>query len=143
MNSSGSVAWEFFDGWAKAIDTYFPRYAANGIMRAFFAVNVPFMFPVQAFKPEEHYKIFGGKVALFKPQEWRGTTCESITGQCATASEMAGRLNGFPPGTVTHIYVTSDGGANLQDLYDMVANLGEHVEVVNQEVVALAALQRG
>jgi hypothetical protein len=33
---------------------------------------------------------------------------------------MADRLNNFPPGTVTHIYMTSDGGATLQDFFDLV-----------------------
>lgn len=107
-----------------------------------FPVNVPYMIPVEAFGIDEHYKILADRVVLFKPQEWRGTTCPG-TSQCPTADQMAARLNGFPRGTVSNIYVTSDGGGNLQMLYDMVAQLDEHVELVNQEIVVRAALSRG
>lgn len=46
-------------------------------------------------------------------------------------------------GTVTWIYVTSDGGGNLQMLYDLVENLDEHVLVVGPETLIDMAIQRG
>jgi len=140
LNTSGSVTWEWFDSWASAIGLFFPQYAVNDVVRALFAVNVPYLVPILAFAPGEHFKVIGGKVVLFAPQEWRGTSCQSVTGQCVSAASMAERLNGYPAGTVTHIYVTSDGGANIQDIYQLVAHLAPHVEIVNNEVLALAAL---
>ena len=52
----------------------------------------------------------------------------------------------YAPGTVSYIYMTSDGGGKLDDPYQLVALLGEHVEVVNHETVvdfALRHQQRG
>ena len=39
------------------------------------------------------------------------------------------------------IYMTSDGGGKLQDAYDLVAQLAEHVEVVNHDAVVRFALR--
>jgi len=51
---------------------------------------------------------------------------------------LAAQLNGYKPGSVIPIYITSDGGANLDDVYQLVAKLGEHVEVVGTQTGALA-----
>jgi hypothetical protein len=39
-------------------------------------------------------------------------------------------LNNNPTGTVSHIYVTSDGGASLDTIYSLIPLLAEHVQVV-------------
>eukprot|EP00854_Cymbomonas_tetramitiformis_P005561 gene5561-6746_t len=142
LNTSASVTWEWFDTWSTAIKHVYPKYAKQNTVRGLFAVNVPYMFPVLNFGPKEHYKILGGKVVLFKPREWRGPACTPKSA-CPTAHELAAEINGYPKGTVSHIYVTSDGGGNLGDIYDMVAALDEHVEVSNHEMLVQAALQRG
>ena len=49
---------------------------------------------------------------------------------------MASEINGYARGSVSHIYLTSDGGMNLNTLYTMVAMLDPHVRVVNHEVVS-------
>jgi len=57
---------------------------------------------------------------------------------------MAAEINAYPPGTATQIYVTSDGGANLDTIYSLVPLLAEHVRVVNHEaVVAMALASKG
>jgi hypothetical protein len=43
-------------------------------------------------------------------------------------------------GTVTHIYLTSDGGADLSLLYSMVAQLDEHVQIVDHRTLAKMAI---
>ena len=43
LNTSGTVEWEFFGTWGDAVKRYFPKYTKNGIVRGFFAVNVPYM----------------------------------------------------------------------------------------------------
>ena len=139
MNTSGSVSWEGVGTWEKAISSYYPEYAKNGIVRTFYTVNVPYDAPIFAFGKNEHYKLLGGgqtPAVLFKPQEWRGTRGASkgvpnSGWSSPTTAEMAARLNGFAPGTVTQIYGTSDGGFGLQTLYDLVPQLAEHVVVVN------------
>jgi hypothetical protein len=43
---------------------------------------------------------------------------------------------------VGHVYLTSDGGASLSSLYELVALLDDHVEVVDHNTLADMALQR-
>ena len=54
---------------------------------------------------------------------------------------MAAEINSYPPGTVSNVYITSDGGANLDLIYEMVGYLDEHVKLVNQNVVIKMALE--
>jgi hypothetical protein len=144
-NTSGSVAWEFTGSWPHAISTYFPRYAANGRVRGLFPVNVPFMLPVLAFRPTEDYKLLGGggngPPVLFRPREWRGAGGGDE--QNLNATQLARQINSLPRGTVMSLYVTSDGGANLELIYSMVEKLAAHVEIVSQETLVEMALQRG
>ncbi len=121
------------------------RYTDHGRVRGLFAVNVPFNLPVFVFEKGELYKIFDGEhsVVLFKPREWRGTTPSNIPlsrHNYLSAKEMADSLNELSKGSVTNIYLTSDGGANLQDLYDMVALLEEHVQLVDQNTAVKFAV---
>ena len=59
------------------------------------------------------------------------------------ATQMAAEISGYPKGTVSNIYVTSDGGANLDLVYDMMAGVQEHVRFVNAETITRLALERG
>jgi hypothetical protein len=43
---------------------------------------------------------------------YRGPNCASTFPGCASPADFAGNLSALPPGTVTGIYVTSDGGAS-------------------------------
>ena len=47
------------------------------------------------------------------------------------AKALADEINNYPPGTVTHIYTTSDGGFHLNQLNELNTYLEEHVSVVN------------
>lgn len=53
---------------------------------------------------------------------------------------MATEINGYQRGSVGHLYTTSDGGFTAQDLYDMIALLDDHVEVVNFNTLTQMAL---
>ena len=166
LNASVTVDWEFMLTWPGAIDTFYPRYAANEIVRSIVCVNVPYLFPVLAFGPNEFFKVIpakasaqgstggvapggvapggdagrGGSVVAFKPREWRGARSGGKDERNATA--MAAELGDDPPGTVTAIYVTSDGGGNLGMLYDFVAALPPHVRVVDANALAGLAMQK-
>jgi hypothetical protein len=144
MDSSSSVSWEFVGYWESAIANYFPRYGARAVVNGFFAVNVPYMLPTLPFAlSSERYKLLGEakNVVLFRPREWRGG---SGSGSFElTAAQMAAELSGYKRGSVAHLYVTSDGGANLDLVYDMVGQLPEHVEVVGPRTLVEMALQRG
>ena len=112
--------------------------------------SVPFNIPILEFGEDEHFKVLDGsndgKLVLFKPQEWRGDSGGNggipfAKQNYVTASDMAARINGLKPGTVTHIYLTSDGGASLDTLYDLVPLLDSHVSVVSPNVAVQMALQ--
>jgi hypothetical protein len=87
-----------------------------------------------------------GDVVLFRPREWRGTTPSNIPfshREYLSVKDMAAELNHLPLGTVTWIYLTSDGGGNIDNIYGLVENLEEHVLVVHHEALTDLAKQRG
>lgn len=144
LSTNAAVAWEFALTWEHALDSYFPRYDAAGVVEALFAVDVPFMIPAFVFG-DHFFKLVGNhsRVAVFRPREWRGSNphgAPPLSGrQYLTPQQMADEVNSYPPGTVTQIYLTSDGGGNLDMLYSLVSLLNEHVEVVNHKALAQMA----
>lgn len=144
LNTSGTVTWEWFTSWHKAIQDFYPQYSKAGIVRSAYAVNVPFNLPTLAFRPHEFYKVFNDRFVLFRPFEWRGTSESGSIPfgkhNLLSAKDMGKLINGYPKGTVTALYMTSDGGAKLQDFYDLVHELDEHVEVVSHTAIADMAL---
>ena len=150
MNASASVAWEFAGTWPAAIAEYFPRYASRRIVRALFALNVPYMVPVVEFAPGEFFKVLGGSnssapgAVLFAPFEWRGTDGSTLLAPFSlNATAMAQLINSYAPGTVMHVYLTSDGGCSVASCFDaLVPLLAPHVEVVGPGALADLALQK-
>jgi hypothetical protein len=146
LSTSASVAWEFALSWESAIEAYFPRYSKDAVVQGFFAVNVPFMLPVLPFLDNEFFKVLGNNsnVVLFKPREWRGTDASTAPPlsdkEYLTAAQMAAEINAYPPGTATQIYITSDGGANLDTIYSLIPLLDEHVQLVDDKGIVAMAL---
>ena len=130
IGTTASVAWEWWDTWHTAMQTYFPKYATKNVVRSGYAVNVPFLFDTLVSWTYNNFNVYGGKYVLFRPHECRGTKGSLVPGKHDTllsVAEKASQINGYPKGTTTHIYLTSDGGGNLQDLYDLVAAFDDHV----------------
>jgi hypothetical protein len=146
-NASASVAWEVMGTWQAAIASYFPRYAERGVVRALFALNVPFVVPVVEFAENEFFKVLGGAnsmtpAVLFRPFEWRGTDGSALLPPFTlNHTAMADFINAWPLGAVAHIYMTSDGGASLEDFEALVPLLAPHVRVVSPNALADLALQ--
>lgn len=82
------------------------------------------------------------RVVVFRPNEWRGKKGQGF--QYLNATQMALVLS-EPElvGGVTHLYVTADGGANVDLVYRMVRQLKPHVQVVDPDTLVEMALQRG
>ena len=134
MSATASVHWEWFYSWATTFETYFPKYVGtNSCVTSFFATNVPYNFPTNVFW-DDHYRQLGGEVFVFKPREWRGTNKDGAPPfsdqNYLSEEEMAAEINSYSAGSVSHLYLTSDGGMNLPTLYKMVGLLGGHVKVV-------------
>ena len=53
----------------------------------------------------------GNKSVVFRPNEWRGTSGSDHQNLNVTA--MAHEINTYPAGTVSAIYITSDGGVSV------------------------------
>lgn len=101
---------------------------------------------IRTFLSINNHVFIGDDVILFRPREWRGTSPSNIPfshREYLSVEEMATELNHLPKGTVTWIYLTSDGGGNINNIYSLVSQLDEHVLVVNHEVLVDLAQQRG
>ncbi|GMH54210.1 hypothetical protein TrLO_g6395 [Triparma laevis f. longispina] len=140
MSSITTVHWEWFYSWRTAFSFYFPLF--NDLTtepRGFVLTNVPYMFPIFLYRRNELFKVIGENVVVFKPNEWRGTgggrNKESL-------EDKANELNGLKGGDVVQIYATSDGGLDLDHIYDLVENyLDEDVVVVDSDTATRFALE--
>ena len=152
LSTTGSVHWEWFYGWKAAFDNYFPKYGisekSESCVKSFFATNVPYNFyptPIQ-WPLNEHFRIVDGDVVVFKPREWRGTNKDNAPifgdNNYLTEEEMAAEINGYKKGSVSHLYLTSDGGMNLPTLDKMINMLDDHVKIVNHEELTEMARQK-
>jgi hypothetical protein len=149
LSTSGTIEWEWIAHWKTALANYYPRYSENDILKGVFTVNVPYNLPAPTiFDVGEFYKIVNEKTVVFKPREWRGTVYpENVPlsrHNFLTVEQMAFEINTlYPHGTIAYIYITSDGGAGLEMIYDLVKILESHVQVVDHETLINLARQRG
>lgn len=147
--ASSTVHWDFFDTWKYAENVFLPKYAKkDGFIKGIFPVNVPFLFPTGTWLPDQFYKVLagqdGGKVVLFRPREWRGVNEKGFVVEekfHLSPEKMAKELASYPRGTVTGIYMTSDGGLDLNNsIMELVKILPEHVRLVSTDAAVQLAL---
>lgn len=149
LGVTGTVHWDWADSWHKAEDHFLPKYAhKQGAIRGVFPVNVPYLFPAFPWWPATRFfELLGGpdgsKVAVFRPREWRGINNDKDP-FFLSPQKMAEEIGGYPKGTVTWVYMTSDGGLNLENAFFAVAKLlPGHVELVSTDTAAKLALASG
>ncbi|MDI1444018.1 hypothetical protein [Polyangium sp. 6x1] len=146
LGLTGVVHWDWLGTWHDAEDHFLPKYAtAGGSIRGVFPMNVPYLLPAFTWWPEDQFfevltGADGAKLALFRPREWRGV--DSDTDQYRlTPQRMADELGGYPKGTVTWVYMTSDGGLTLQNSFLTLAKLlPPHVRLVSTDAAARLAI---
>ena len=100
------------------------------------------MFPVPEFDGD-HFKMLNGSLVVFAPNEWRGTSGQDqpwLHPQLLSARQQSDKIAAYRPGAASALYVTSDGGASLQDVEDLLALLPEYVQVVDADGLTAAAL---
>ena len=146
LGISGTVHWDWTGTWHDAEDSFLPRYArAGGTIRGVFPVNVPYLVATFPWWPaHQFFEVLrgadGGRVALFRPREWRGVDDDSRP-YTLSPTRMAAEIGGYPPGTVTWVYMTSDGGLTLENSFVALARLlPPHVQLVSTDTAALLAL---
>lgn len=146
LGLTGTVHWDWAGTWEDAESKFLPKYAKKaGSVRGVFPVNVPFAFPTFTWWPEEQfYRVLtgadGGKVAVFRPREWRGVDSEKDVFRLKP-EKMVEEIAGYPKGTVTWVYMTSDGGLTLANSFSAVAKmLPPHVQLVSTDTAAKLAI---
>ena len=149
LGVSGTVHWDWLTTWHDAEDHFLPKYAtANGAIRGVFPVNVPYLFPAFPWWPAEQFYTLlagedGGKVAVFRPRSWRGINNDGDE-FFLSPQKMADELAGYPKGTITWVYMTSDGGLTLENSFTAMAKLlPAHVALVSADTAAKLALAAG
>jgi hypothetical protein len=146
-----TVHWDWNDEWGAAEAHFLPKYAhQGGAIRGVFPVNVPFMLPTFTWwDPDRFFQALvgedGSEIVVFRPRQWRGV---DDSGSGATEpfflspQKMADELGSYPPGTVTWVYMTSDGGLSLENSFmQLVKLLPAHVQLVSADAAATLALQ--
>jgi hypothetical protein len=145
LGVTGVVHWDEAGTWDDALKVFLPKYAkTDGAIRGAFAVNVPYITDPFPWPKTESYRIVtgkdGGKLAVFQQREWRGV---SGSGKFTkTPAQMADEIGGYPKGTVTWMYMTSDGGLTLDNSYaELIKILPSHVELVSTDSAARLAIE--
>lgn len=151
LGTQSVVHWEWFYSWLWAETIFLPKYAKKeGPIKGIFPLNVPYLLPTLTWLPNQFFKILsrldGGQAVLFKPRAWRGIDPSrgSILDKnfYLTPEEMANELGGYPRGTVTGIYMTSDGGLTLENaVIPMSRMLPDHVQLVSADTATKIVLQ--
>jgi hypothetical protein len=145
LGVNSTVHWDWNGTWNDAEDYFLPKYAgAGGVIHGAFTVNVPYMLPAFTWWPyDQFFKVLagkdGGRVAVFKPREWRGI--DDRDEFFLSPRNMASELGGYPPGTITWVYMTSDGGLSLKNSFmELVKILPSHVQLVSADTAARLAI---
>lgn len=150
LGTNSTVHWEFFHKWRFAENVFLPKYAKkDGAIKGVFPVNVPYMLPTGTWRPGQFHKVLdgpdGGKVVVFRPRQWRGVRDKGELMDrnfFLSPENIAKELDAYPRGTVTGIYLTSDGGLNLNNsVMELVKILPEHVRLVSSDTAARLALE--
>ncbi len=140
------VHWDLNNTWDDAQTQFLPKYArADGTIQGIVPVNVPYLYPAFPEWPADRfYSVITGEdgtpIVLFRPRQWRGID-EREPEYFLSPANMAAELTGYPPGTVTVIYMTSDGGLSLANSFmALVDLLPPSVQLVSSDAAARLAL---
>ncbi len=149
LGINGTVHWDWAGTWRDAEGYFLPKYARQGgPIRGVFPVNVPYLLPTFTWWPaEQFFEVLtgadGGRVALFRPREWRGVSNDADR-HLLSPRRMADEIAAYPRGTVTWVYLTSDGGLTLENSFmALAALLAPHVTLVSTDTAARLALAAG
>lgn len=143
LGTRSVVHWEWLTSWYDAQDLFLPMYADGDAIEGIFPVNVPYLleaFP--AWPKGQSFAIVrgpkGGKASLFRPRSWRGV--DDSDEFHMSPARMAATLGALPKGTVTWVYMTSDGGLSLENSYEkLIPLLPPHVQLVGADTAARLA----
>ena len=151
LGTTSTVHWDWWETWRSAESHFLPKYASEGgAIRGVFPINVPYMFPT--FTWWDHSSFFqvlvgedGTEIVLFRPRQWRGIDGSGSGNEepfYLRPEDMADELGSYPPGTVSWVYMTSDGGLSLENSFmELVRILSPNVELVSADTAVRLALE--
>lgn len=146
LGATSVVHWDYFGTWNDAEALFLPKYArAGGAIRSVVPVNVPYFVDAFPWWPDESfYQVLTGEdgspLVVFRPRQWRGVD-DSDTRYFLSPANMAAEIGSYPPGTITAIYMTSDGGLSLGNSFTTLVDLlPSHVELVSVDAAARLAV---
>jgi hypothetical protein len=146
LGVTGTVHWDWYDSWHVAEDEFLPKYAtASGTIRGVFPVDVPYSSVAFPWWPvNQFFEVLtggdGGQVVVFRPREWRGVNDDTMP-YFLSPQAFANEIEGYPPGTVTWVYMTSDGGLSLDNaFYPLTKLLPANVQLVSADAAAQLAI---
>lgn len=149
LGLTGTVHWDWAGTWEDAVRSFLPKYARRGgPIRGIFPTNVPYPLPAfPSWPASRFYAVIegtdGGQIAVFKPRQWRGVSSDTDR-FLYRPQRMADEIAAYPRGTITWVYMTSDGGLTLQNsLLTLAGLLPEHVQLVSTDTAARLALAVG
>ncbi len=146
LGIAGTVHWDWFENWQEAEDVFLPKYATKGgTIRGVFPVDVPYSFVAfPSWPANQFFEVLtggdGGQTVVFRPREWRGIN-DDTNPFFLSPQKMADEITGYPPGTVTWVYMTSDGGLSLDNaFFPLTKLLPANVQLVSTDTAAKLAL---
>jgi hypothetical protein len=149
LGVTGTVHWDWAGTWEDAERLFLPKYARlGGPIRGVFPINVPYLIPTFTWWPQSRfYDVLtgadGGQVALFKPRQWRGVSSDTDRFRLRP-QRMADEISNYPRGTITWVYMTSDGGLTFENAFvALTAMLPPHVQLVSTDTAAQLAIAAG
>ena len=138
--------------WPEAETSTLPQYAQGKQINGIFPLSVPYLVPMFVAWGGKRYKVLnspngnGGKAVLFRERSWRGVgdevgEADFLGNAFLTVDEMIDELVGFPPGTVTYVYMTSDGGLTLENAFlELAEKAPPQLEIVSADTLTRLAL---
>lgn len=146
LGTRSAVHWEVNGTWVDAEENFLPKYArADGVIQGIVPVNVPYVYPAfPNWAATDFYHVLTGTdgtpVVLFRPRQWRGVDDRDAE-FFLSPQNMANEIAAYPAGSVTVIYMTSDGGLNLTNsFFALTGLLPANVQIVSADAAASLAI---
>lgn len=140
------VHWDRNGTWQDALATMLPKYAhSGGAIRGIVPVNVPYLYDAfPDWSSTERHRIIEGSdgtpLVVFRPRQWRGVQDDADLFRLSPQA-MANELASYPAGSVSAIYMTSDGGLTLENSFmALVPLLPASVQLVSSDAAAALAI---
>lgn len=120
---ASTISWDFFGWWNKAINSFLPKYSLNKIIKAVFALNVPYFFPILPLR-DRYIEIDG--IYVYNPQ----LIIYEATRTFNTVDVVASKINSWEKGSINYIFVAAN--LDIEFLHNVTMKLHSNVKILDQ-----------